>query len=117
MKKTISIFTVITLTILLAITLAGGCREGNSSDSQRKARLVSSKNLELKNKLKEKDREIEELKALRDECEKKRLKMQEQADQSATGFMEILADYAKQFETVKQENAALQEKIKQLEGK
>ena len=116
MKKTVSTFTIFTL-IIFGITLAAGCREGNSSDSQRRARLVSSENLELKNKLKEKDKEIDKQKALLTECEKERQKMQEQADQAATGFMEILADYAKQLETLKQENAAFQKKIKLLESK
>ena len=107
-----SILLLVVISVLPALN--SGCQESASTQDKR-AMLVGSENLELKQKLQSSSREIQKQKDLLAECEKQNVELQQQSTEAAVGLMELLSESEKKVQALTEENARLKETIKQLE--
>ena len=110
MKRTILLLTLataISMTMLLT-----GCGEQNLTTQQRQAKLLANDNLQLKNELKAKDKEIKVQMNLVKDCKKQNARAQEQSGDSLGKMLKIMAETNIELEKLKAENAALKQKLK-----
>ena len=110
MKRTIlllALSAVISLTMVLA-----GCGEQNLTAQQRKTKLLANDNLQLKNELKAKDKEIKAQMDLVKDCKKENARAQEASNDTMVKMLQILTDTNIELETLKAENSALKQKLK-----
>ena len=112
MNKTVSLL-LLTCISLQLIGIAG-CQPSISPENDRQVRLIVNENIELKEQLKAKDKEIDHQKDLLADCEKKSKKIAKQSDAASIGFVEMLRESTK---LLQDENTALKQRIKKLEAK
>ena len=119
MKKNTILFLFSVVFVLTAI-FASGCEESNKF-SDKRAMLVGSENLQLKEQLKQKDREIkalnkkiEDLKGDIVKCQEKGKADVKQAIKAVADIMGIFAETTRKATMLEAENAQLKEQIEQL---
>ncbi|MCK4999542.1 MAG: hypothetical protein KAS23_08400 [Anaerohalosphaera sp.] len=100
--------------ISLQMIVIAGCQESNSPKNDRQVRLIVNENIELKEQLQAKDREIQHQKDLLADCQKKNETIVSQSNDAATGFIVMLQESTK---ALQMENNALKQRIKELEAK
>lgn len=97
----------------ILFTVTAGCQEKQLSDT-RKSRLVATENIELKEQLGQKNREINTLKNLLEKCKEDKSEIQEKMDKEMETLgeevMKTFSDYVKLHE----ENEELKKQIEEL---
>ena len=115
--RNIAIATVLLVLGAGTVITLSGCREESGDTSLRRARLVGNENIELKEEIKMRDKEIQRQKQLLEQCRADRTKDKEQSGNNTLKLLEQLAESGKQVGTLAAENAQLREKIKELTAK
>ncbi|MBU1259729.1 MAG: hypothetical protein KJ757_02440 [Planctomycetes bacterium] len=104
---------------ILIIPIMTGCQpaqQQKTADISRKDRLVANENLNLKNQLKQCQKEIEKQKTLLEQCRRENLKIQTDAGSTATFLMDQLPkDLMEEVERLTQENERLKAEIEGLQ--
>lgn len=100
---------------ILGILLLAGCQESESSQIRR-ARLVANENLQLKQNLKEKDKQIEELKTQIETLEVEKAKVIEQSGEASIKTLRMLLESEKRAEAIVIENRKLEEELEKLKA-
>ena len=97
----------------LATLLLTGCQESDSSQIRR-ARLIATENMQLKQDLEERNRQIEELKAQIEALELENAKVIEQSGEASIKTLRMLLESEKRAEAIVIENRKLKEEIEKL---
>ena len=112
MKKTS--LSIISLLVAVSLAFLTGC--GESAQEQRRTRLIANQNLELKNLVEVRDKQIKELTALLEDCRKERNDAISKSGETATELLNMIAATTAQLEQFRLENEQLKEQIKQLQS-
>lgn len=115
--RNVAIATVLLFLGTATLISLSGCREESGNMSLRKARLVGNENIELKEQLKLRDKEIEHQKKLVVQCQTDRAKDQELSGDNTIKMLKHLSKSSIQVNALTAENAKLKEKIKELQAK
>ena len=97
----------------LATLLLTGCQESDSSQIRR-ARLIATENMQLKQDLEERNRQIEELKAQIEALELENAKVIEQSGEASIKTLRMLLESEKRAEAIVIENRKLEEELEKL---
>jgi len=108
-------FTIVIIISVLSILLLAGCQKSESSQI-RKARLVGAENLQLKQELKEKGQQIEELTAQIEALEVEKAKVITQSGETSIKTLRMLLESEKRAEAIVIENRKLQEELEKLKA-
>jgi len=106
-------FTIVLFVSVLGILLLAGCQESDASQIRR-ARLVATENLQLKQNLEEKDQQIEELKGKIEKIETESAEAIERAGETSIKSMRLLLESEKRAEGLLIENRKLQEELEKF---
>lgn len=110
MKRTILL---LTLSVAISMTmLLTGCQEQDLSAQDRKAKLLANDNLELKNQLKDKDKDIKAQVKLLSDCKKENASIRGENGEAMIKLLQLLNDATIELDKVNAENTALKKKIK-----
>ena len=99
----------------LATLLLTGCQESDSSQIRR-ARLIATENMQLKQDLEERNRQIEELKAQIEALELENAKVIEQSGEASIKTLRMLLESEKRAEAIVIENRKLEEELEKLKA-
>lgn len=108
-------FTIALLFSGLSILLLAGCQKSEANQIRR-ARVIGNENLQLKQNLKEKDQEIEELKRQIEEIEAKRAEENEQFGNTTIKTLQMVADTENRNQALALENEKLKEELEKLKA-
>ena len=108
-------FTITIVVSVMGILLLAGCQESESSQI-RKARLVGNENLQLKQDLEEKDKQIEELTTQIEALEVKNAKVIEQSGEASIKTLRMLLESEKRAEAIVIENRKLEKELEKLKA-
>ena len=108
-------FTIVLFVSVLGILLLVGCQESDSSQIRR-ARLVATENMQLKQDLEERDQQIEELKAQIEALEAENAKVIEQSGEISIKTLRMLLESEKRAEAIVIENRKLEEELEKLKA-
>ena len=108
-------FTIVIVVSVLGILLLAGCQESDASQI-RKARLVGTENLQLKQELEKKNQQIEELTAQIEALEVEKAKVIEQSGETSIKTLRMLLESEKRAEAIVIENRKLQEELEKLKA-
>ena len=108
-------FTILLFVSVLGILLLAGCQESDSSQIRR-ARLIATENMQLKQNLEEKDQQIEELKAQIEALEVENAKVIEQSGEASIKTLRMLLESEKRAEAIVIENRKLEEELEKLKA-
>ena len=108
-------FTIVIVFSILGILLLTGCQESDASQIRR-ARVIGTENLQLKQDLKEKDQQIEKLTAQIETLEVEKAKVIEQSGETSIKTLRMLLESEKRAEGLVIENRKLEEELEQLKG-
>ena len=116
--KNNTILSLLSALFLLTMIFAAGCEESNKF-SDKRAMLVGSENLQLKDQIKQKDKDIkalnkqiEDLKGDIVKCEENTKASVKQATKAVVDIMGIFAETTRKAATLEAENAQLKEQLK-----
>ena len=108
-------FTIVLFVSLLGVLLLAGCQESESTQIRR-ARVVANENLQLKQDLKEKDQQIEELKKQIEEIEAKNAKEHEKFGNTTIKTLQMLSQTENRNQALTLENEKLKEELEKLKA-
>ena len=109
-------FTIVIVFSILGILLLTGCQESDASQIRR-ARVIGTENLQLKQDLKEKDQQIEKLTAQIEALEVEKAKVIEQSGETSIKTMRMLLESEKRAEAIVIENRKLEAELEKLKDK
>ncbi len=116
--KNNTILSLLSALFLLTMIFAAGCEESNKF-SDKRAMLVGSENLQLKDQIKQKDKDIkalnkqiEDLKGDIVKCEENTKASVKQATKAVVDIMGIFGETTKKAAMLEAENAQLKEQLK-----
>jgi len=113
MKKILHKAIILVIGICFFIVLITGCEEQELSD--KKARLIATENIELKEQIKQLDKEIEKQKNLVKQCEGDKEVLKGQLDGGMQDMMSgVLESIVQENKSLQEENAKLKTQIEQL---
>ena len=107
--------TIVLLISALAPLLLTGCQESDSSQIRR-ARLIATENMQLKQDLEDRDQQIEELKAQIEALELENAKVIEQSGEASIKTLRMLLESEKRAEAIVIENRKLVEELERLKA-
>ena len=99
----------------LATLLLTGCQESDSSQIRR-ARLIATENMQLKQDLEDRDLQIEELKAQIEALELENANVIEQSGEASIKTLRMLLESEKRAEAIVIENRRLEEELEKLKA-
>ena len=108
-------FTILLFVSVLGILLLAGCQESDSSQIRR-ARLIATENMQLKQNLEEKDQQIEELKVQLEALEVENANVIEQSGEASIKTLRMLLESEKRAEAIVIENRKLEEELEKLKA-
>jgi outer membrane murein-binding lipoprotein Lpp len=108
-------FTILLFVSVLGILLLAGCQESDSSQIRR-ARLIATENMQLKQNLEEKDQQIEELKVQIEALEVENANVIEQSGEASIKTLRMLLESEKRAEAIVIENRKLEEELEKLKA-
>ena len=108
-------FMIIVVVSVMGILLLAGCQESDAYQI-RKARVIGNENLQLKQKLEEKDQQIVELKAKIEALEVENAKVIEQSGEASIKTLRMLLESEKRAEATVIENRKLEEELEKLKA-
>ena len=100
--------------VLLAVCICSSACEQSNLGQTKRARLVANENLELKEHLRLRDKEIQKQKDLLAKCRQKSLDIEKKTGESTIKLMEILSETGKTAEKLTAENQLLKAEIAKL---
>ena len=100
---------------VLGILLLAGCQESDANQIRR-ARVVGNENLQLKQDMKEKDQQIEDLKKEIEKIETESADAVERAGEMSIKSMRLLLESEKRAEGLLIENRKLEEELEKLKA-
>ena len=103
-------FAIVLLVSVLAVVLLSGCQESDARQIRR-ARVIGNENLQLKQDLKEKDQQIEELKKQIEEIEADRAKENEKFGNMTIKTLQMLSETENRNQALTLENKKLKEEL------
>ena len=107
--------TIVLFISALATLLLTGCQESDSSQIRR-ARLIATENMQLKQDMEERNRQIEELKAQIEALELENAKVIEQSGEASIKTLRMLLESEKRAEAIVIENRKLEEELEKLKA-
>lgn len=107
--------TIVLFISALAPLLLTGCQESDSSQIRR-ARLIATENMQLKQDLEDRDQQIEELKAQIEALELENAKVIEQSGEASIKTLRMLLESEKRAEAIVIENTKLEEELERLKA-
>ena len=105
--------TIVIVISVLGILLLTGCQESEASQIRR-ARVIASENMQLKQDLEEKDKQIEELKKQIEDMNIENAETHEEFGKMTTATLQILVDTETLNQALKLENERLKKEIEKL---
>ncbi|MHC4857754.1 MAG: hypothetical protein ACYTBY_08185 [Planctomycetota bacterium] len=107
--------TIVIFISALAPLLLTGCQESDSSQIRR-ARLIATENMQLKQDLEDRDQQIEELKAQIEALELENANVIEQSGEASIKTLRMLLESEKRAEAIVIENRKLEEELERLKA-
>ncbi|MHC4761694.1 MAG: hypothetical protein ACYS9H_10185 [Planctomycetota bacterium] len=107
--------TIVLFISALATLLLTGCQESDSSQIRR-ARLIATENMQLKQDLEDRDQQIEELKAQIEALELENANVIEQSGEASIKTLRMLLESEKRAEAIVIENRKLEEELERLKA-
>lgn len=107
--------TIVLFISALAPLLLTGCQESDSSQIRR-ARLIATENMQLKQDLEDRDQQIEELKAQIEALELENANVIEQSGEASIKTLRMLLESEKRAEAIVIENRKLEEELERLKA-
>ncbi|MHC4374522.1 MAG: hypothetical protein ACYSTO_10195 [Planctomycetota bacterium] len=107
--------TIVIFISALAPLLLTGCQESDSSQIRR-ARLIATENMQLKQDLEDRDQQIEELKAQIEALELENANVIEQSGEASIKTLRMLLESEKRAEAIVIENRKLEEELGRLKA-
>ena len=107
--------TIVLFISALATLLLTGCQESDSSQIRR-ARLIATENMQLKQDLEDRDQQIEELKAQIEALELENANVIEQSGEASIKTLRMLLESEKRAEAIVIENRRLEEELEKLKA-
>ena len=107
--------TIVLFISALAPLLLTGCQESDSSQIRR-ARLIATENMQLKQDLEDRDQQIEELKAQIEALELENAEVIEQSGEASIKTLRMLLESEKRAEAIVIENRKLEEELERLKA-
>ncbi|MHC4232710.1 MAG: hypothetical protein ACYSTW_08955 [Planctomycetota bacterium] len=107
--------TIVLFISALAPLLLTGCQESDSSQIRR-ARLIATENMQLKQDLEDRDQQIEELKAQIEALELENANVIEQSGEASIKTLRMLLESEKRAEAIVIENRKLEEELGRLKA-
>jgi hypothetical protein len=107
--------TIVLFISALATLLLTGCQESDSSQIRR-ARLIATENMQLKQDLEDRDQQIEELKAQIEALELENANVIEQSGEASIKTLRMLLESEKRAEAIVIENRKLEEELGRLKA-
>ena len=101
------------MALFVTVTLSSGCQE-DQQFSDKRAMLVGHENIQLKNTIKQKDKEIAQLKADIENLKAESEKALEQSRKAAADIMGMFSESAQKAAQLEMENAKLKAELEKL---
>ena len=101
------------MALFITVTLASGCEESQQF-SDKRAMLVGHENIQLKEQVRQKDKEIAQLKADIASIQKESQKALEQSSRAATDIMGMFSELTQKANTLEIENKKLKAELEKL---
>lgn len=102
---------------IVLVMLIAGCEEQSLSGAE-KSRLIADENIQLKQELKRRDREIKKQKGLLGECLQEKKVAEERADKSIEDMMDnVVKDILRENRELREENEKLKRELEESRRK
>lgn len=108
---------VVSAVSIVFVMLIAGCEEQSLSSAE-KSRLIADENIQLKQELKRRDREIKKQKGLLEECLQEKKVAEERADRGIEDMMNnVVKDILRENKELREENEKLKRELEESRRK